>query len=257
MDLGLQGKVAIVGGSTSGLGRAAAIALADEGMRVVVTGRRQDVAEALAASLPTGVAVAGDLDEPGFARRLIDATVSAFGEPDVVVLNGPGPAPGPATGLTADALRSGLRSLLLGHHELLGFVVPHMRARGWGRVIAIGSSGVVTPLPELAVSNIGRAALAAYLKTLAAEVAADGVTVNMVVPGRIQTPRVDQVDEVRARRTGLSAGQVKATSVAGIPARRYGTTREVGAVVAFLAGVPASYVTGTAVRCDGGLVATL
>ena len=147
--------------------------------------------------------------------------------------------------------------LLLAHQRLVELVVPQMRGRGWGRVIAIGSSGMITPLPDLAVSNVGRAALAAYLKTLAAEVAADGVTVNVVVPGRIATPRVDQVDADRARRTGSTPDEVAAASRRSIPTGRYGTPEEVAAVVAFVAGEPASYVTGTVIRCDGGLVRTL
>lgn len=257
MDLGLAGRTAVVGGSTSGLGRAAALALADEGMRVVVTGRRADVADALAGSLPAGLGVAGDVTDPDFPRRLVDATVAAFGDPDVLVLNGPGPLPGPAAGVPADRLRFGVETLLLAHQRLVELVVPQMRGRGWGRVIAIGSSGMITPLPDLAVSNVGRAALAAYLKTLAAEVAADGVTVNVVVPGRIATPRVDQVDADRARRTGSTPDEVAAASRRSIPTGRYGTPEEVAAVVAFVAGEPASYVTGTVIRCDGGLVRTL
>jgi 3-oxoacyl-[acyl-carrier protein] reductase len=124
-------------------------------------------------------------------------------------------------------------------------------------VLAIGSSGVTAPLPDLALSNAGRAALAAYLKTLAAETAADGVTVNLLLPGRIATDRVAQLDQGKAAREGGTAAEVAAASRATIPAGRYGTPEEFGAVAAFLCSHPASYVTGCAVRCDGGLVRTL
>jgi 3-oxoacyl-[acyl-carrier protein] reductase len=173
------------------------------------------------------------------------------------VLNGPGPTPVAAANVTEADLQYGFASLVLAHQRLLTLVVPGMRARGWGRVIAIGSSGVVAPLPDLVVSNAGRAALAAYLKTLSTEVAADGVTVNVVLPGRINTDRVVRIDEARAKRAGTTLDEVAAEARAGIPEQRYGDPEEFAAVVAFLAGNPASYVTGTTIRCDGGLVPTL
>ena len=132
-----------------------------------------------------------------------------------------------------------------------------MRERRWGRILAVGSSGVVSPLPNLAMSNLGRSALAAYLKTLANEVAADGVTVNMLLPGRIATDRVAQLDAAAADRQGRTQVEVSAESRATIPARRYGDPTEFGSVAAFLCSSLASYVTGTAVRCDGGLVKNL
>jgi 3-oxoacyl-[acyl-carrier protein] reductase len=132
-----------------------------------------------------------------------------------------------------------------------------MRERGWGRVLAVGSSGVASPLPNLALSNLGRSALAGYLKTLAAEVAADGVTVNLLLPGRIATERVAFLDESAATKAGTSAAEVAEKSRATIPAGRYGEPAEFGAAAAFLCGAPASYVTGTALRVDGGLVRSL
>jgi 3-oxoacyl-[acyl-carrier protein] reductase len=138
--------------------------------------------------------------------------------------------------------------------ELVAQVLPGMRERGWGRIVAIGSSGVQQPLENLALSNLGRASLAAYLKTLSREVAADGVTVNMVLPGRIDTDRVAALDRGRAEREGTDAANVRAQSEAAIPTRRYGRPEEFGAVVAFLCGAAASYVTGEQIRCDGGLV---
>jgi 3-oxoacyl-[acyl-carrier protein] reductase len=175
----------------------------------------------------------------------------------VVVLNGPGPKPGPAAGMDDDGLDSAVDTLLRPQLRLLGLILPGMRSRGWGRVLAVGSSGVVAPLPNLALSNLGRSALAGYLKTLAAEVAADGVTVNLLLPGRIATERVASLDEAAATRSGTSVEDVVQKSRATIPAGRYGDPAEFGAAAAFLCGAPASYVTGTALRVDGGLVRSL
>ncbi|MER7503779.1 SDR family oxidoreductase [Nonomuraea pusilla] len=253
MDLGLKGKTALVCASTGGLGEATARALALEGAHVVVTGRRGELARAIAAELPGATAVEADLLAPGGVESL----VSAAGEVDILVLNGPGPRPGSAAAMSGEDLTAAVDALVRPHIKLVSLLLPGMRARGWGRILAIGSSGVVAPLPNLALSNLGRSALAGYLKTLAAEVAADGVTVNMLLPGRIATDRVAQLDTVAAERDGRSVAEVEAASRAAIPAGRYGRPDEFGQVAAFLCAEPASYVTGTALRCDGGLVRTL
>lgn len=255
MDLGLDGAVALVLGATSGLGRASAEALAAEGARVVVVGRREELVHELVASLPAATGVVADVTEPASPARLAAAAEEAFGPVDVVVLNGGGPAPGTADDFDEDRSRAAVDLLLHPHVALVERVLPGMRARGWGRVLAIGSSGVQQPIPTLTSSNVGRAALAAYLKTLAGAVAADGVTVNMVLPGRIDTARLQQLDQAAAERTGGSIDDAREGSQAAIPARRYGTPAEFAAVVAFLASRQAAYVTGEQVRVDGGLVA--
>ncbi|SEN19485.1 SDR family oxidoreductase [Nonomuraea pusilla] len=253
MDLGLKGRTALVCASTGGLGEATARTLALEGAHVVVTGRRGEPARAVAAELPGATAVEADLLAPGGVESL----VSAAGEVDILVLNGPGPRPGSAAAMSGEDLTAAVDALVRPHIKLVSLLLPGMRARGWGRILAIGSSGVVAPLPNLALSNLGRSALAGYLKTLAAEVAADGVTVNMLLPGRIATARVAQLDAAAAERDGRSVAEVEAASRAAIPAGRYGRPDEFGQVAAFLCAEPASYVTGTALRCDGGLVRTL
>lgn len=255
MDLGLDGAVALVLGATSGLGRASAEALAAEGARVVVVGRREELVHELVASLPTATGVVADVTEPASPARVVAAAEEAFGPVGVVVLNGGGPAPGTADDFDEDRARAAVDLLLHPHVALVERVLPGMRARGWGRVLAIGSSGVQQPIPTLTSSNVGRAALAAYLKTLAGAVAADGVTVNMVLPGRIDTARLQQLDQAAAERSGGSIDDARADSQAAIPARRYGTPAEFAAVVAFLASRQAAYVTGEQVRVDGGLVA--
>jgi 3-oxoacyl-[acyl-carrier protein] reductase len=257
MDLDLDGRVALVCASTAGLGLASARALAAEGAHVVVSGRRAGLARDIAAQLPKASWVEVDLTDGGAADHLVDTATAQAGPIDILVLNGPGPAPGTASALDPATAAAALDSLLLGHVRLVNRVLPGMRERGWGRIVAIGSSGVVAPLPNLAASNTGRAALAAYLKTLAGEVAADGVTVNMVVPGRIATDRVAELDRRAAERTNRTAEDVRIASEQTIPVRRYGRPEEFGTTVAFLAGTPASYLTGILVRCDGGLVSSI
>ena len=257
MDLGLSGRTAVVGASTGGLGEAVARALAAEGANVVVSGRRGERAAQIAAELPRAVGVAMDLLAPDGPDQLYAAAVAAFGGVDVLVLNGPGPRPAAAAEVGGEDVAQAVDTLVRPHQRLVQLALPGMRERRWGRVLAVGSSGVTSPLPNLALSNLGRAALAGYLKTLAAETAADGVTVNLLLPGRIATDRVASLDAAAAQRSGRTVEEVEAASRATIPAGRYGQPEEFGAVGAFLCSDLASYVTGTALRCDGGLVRTL
>ena len=254
MDTGLLGRAAVVGGSSSGLGLAVGRALAAEGADVVLSGRRGDTVAAEAARLPSAVGVEVDLTTPGGPDRLVDAARSRFGPVEVLVLGGGGPRPGEAMAATADDVGAAVNDLLLAQVRLVSLVLPGMRERGWGRIVGIGSSGVQQPLDNLALSNVARSALAAYLKTLAAEVARDGVTVNMVLPGRIDTERVASLDQAAAQRQGLDVTDVQERSRSVIPTGRYGTAEEFAAVVMFLCSSAASYVTGEQVRCDGGLV---
>lgn len=254
MDLQLRERVVVVPGATGGLGLACARLFAAEGARVVLGGRRRDIAEVEAAALPEAVGIGVDLADPDGPDRLVDAAERAFGPVDVLVLNSGGPPPGLASDVTDQRMQAALDTLLLAHQQLVRRVLPGMRERGWGRIVAIGSSGVQQPLPRLALSNAARAALAGWLKTLAAEVAADGVTVNMVLPGRIDTDRVAALDRAAGERSGRDASVVRAESEAGIPAGRYGTPEEFASAVGYLASGPAAYVTGVQLRCDGGLV---
>lgn len=254
MDLGLTGKVAVVLGSTSGLGRASAEALAAEGAHVVVVGRRAELVEELASALPSATGVVADLQDADAPARIVAAARDEFGRVDVLVLNGGGPKPGPALDLAVDDVRTATELLLVPHVAMVREVLPGMREAGWGRIIAIGASAVQEPSQMLAASSVGRAALAGYLKTLALDVARDGVTVNMVLPGRVDTDRVASLDGFNAERTGSTPEAVREASEGEIPAGRYGRPAEFGAVVTFLAGEPASYVTGEQVRCDGGYV---
>ncbi|WGW11251.1 SDR family oxidoreductase [Saxibacter everestensis] len=254
MDLGLNGKTALVPGSTSGLGLAVAQTLAAEGVRVAISGRRGDLAHRQAAELDGAAGFEVDLTESGSAKRLTDAVISELGAVDILILNSGGPAPGTAAGLDAETIQRATETLLLRQVELVSQVLPAMRATGWGRIVGLGSSGIQAPIPGLALSNIARAGLAGYLKTLAAEVAADGVTVNMVLPGRIATDRLASLDRAAAEREGVDLSDVQARSRAAIPIGRYGRPAEFGAIAAFLCSEQASYITGEQIRCDGGLV---
>lgn len=269
MDLGLRDRHALVLGGSAGIGRAVAMALGAEGARVSLVGRHrervEDTARAVTASWGTALGrigphpgpalgVLADLTAPGMPEEAVQQARERFGPVDIVVLNGGGPPRGTAATLGTHEVDALTALLLRPPVAVLGLVVPGMRARGWGRVVAVGSSGIAQPIPGLAASNVGRAALAGYLKTLAAEVATDGVTVNLVLPGRIRTGRVEQIDHARAQESGRTPEQERDRSEAGIPAGRYGRPEEFAAVVAFLAGEPASYVTGSQIRCDGGLI---
>lgn len=254
MDLGLKGKNVLVPGASAGIGLAVARTLAAEGANVVLAARRGDAAREEAARLPSAVGLEVDLTDDAAPATLVSAAEDAFGPVDVLILNSGGPKPGGAADATDENLLAALHQLLIQHQRLVSRVLPGMRERGWGRIVAVGSSGIQQPIPGLALSNIARAGLAGYLKTLAAEVAADGVTVNMVLPGRIDTERVAQLDTAAAERSGRTPAEARAASEASIPAGRYGSPEEFAAVVAFLASDAASYVTGEQVRCDGGMV---
>lgn len=249
---------AVVGGASSGLGRACAEVLAAAGHDLLIWSRRQEAVDAVAAELRErhGVrvhALAADAADPSCAAAVAAAAGERLGGADVCVLNAGGPPPCPPERTDPDEWRRSLQLLAVTPIELTTLLLPGMRERGHGRVIAVLSSGVREPLPELCYSNAGRAALTAWLKTVSAAVAADGVTVNGVLPGRIDTPRVASLDAARADRLGVDAGRVRADSEAGIPARRYGTPEEFAAVVGFLASPAAGYVTGSFVSCDGGM----
>ena len=262
MDLGITGKTALVAASTGGLGLAVARALAAEGARVAIVGRRRDRAKEIKAELQAAygaeaAAIEADLTTPEGVEAAVAQTVADLGPVDILVLNGPGPKPGAAAALGADDIAAAFDLLVKPHHALVSRILPGMRERRWGRILAVGSSGVTAPLPNLAISNTGRAALAGYLKTLAAEVALDEVTVNMLLPGRIATDRVSELDQAAAKRRGTTPEAIQLESRKTIPARRYGDPAEFGAAAAFLCSAPASYITGVALRCDGGLIRSL
>ena len=228
------------------MGLASAEALAEEGANVVLFARRREPLEREADRLGA-LAVRGDVSNAADLQRLVERSVDAFGSVDVLVNNSGGPPRGPAVGLADDAVEEAVELLLLSVVRLTGLCLPYLGRSGQGRVINITSSTVREPVDNLALSNTVRPGVIGWAKSLAREVAAQGITVNSIAPGRIDTARLREV---------YPEGPT-ADDLATIPMRRLGEPREVGDVICFLASARASYVTGTVIPVDGGLTRSL
>jgi 3-oxoacyl-[acyl-carrier protein] reductase len=257
MDFGLAGKRALVLASSRGLGLGIATALAHEGAEVLLVGRSGDrLAENCKAinAAAKGKAdwVWGDLSEPDFVEAMTTAVKEKLGGIDILVNNTGGPTPGTAQEMTAEKLDIFFQSMVLKVITLTNALLPQMKEQGFGRILTVASSGVFEPIPNLALSNTLRGALVGWNKTLSAEVAPHGITSNMILPGRIHTDRIDELDGANAKRQGKSVEEVREASLKSIPAGRLGKVEEFAAAAAFLCSVPASYVTGTMLRVDGG-----
>ena len=260
MDLGLRGKTAIVAASSKGLGRAVAQALASEGASVVMCSRDQaaidTAAEAVQAAAASGAQVLGlraDVTDQADLERVVSACVERFGGVDVLYNNAGGPKPGTFETLSdADWLQA-VDLNLMSAIRLTRLCLPHMRRQRWGRIITGTSSSVKQPIANLMLSNSIRSATTAWAKTLADQVAADGITVNLLAPGRILTERLRQIDADAAERAGRRLEDVERDALAAIPLGRYGQPAEFGAAAAFLASEQAAYITGVTLLVDGGL----
>ncbi|HEX9258612.1 MAG TPA: SDR family oxidoreductase [Acidimicrobiales bacterium] len=246
MDLGISGKRAAVAAASAGLGFASAAALAAEGARVAICGRDPDRIEEAAARIPGAVALVCDVsDAPGGARFVAEAT-EALGGLDILVTNAGGPPPGTFSSTAVDLYGPALDLSLMSVVGMCKAAVPAMQAQRWGRVVAITSIAVRQPIPNLILSNTARAGATGFLKTLAREVARDGVTVNSVQPGIHATARITQL-----------YGPTPDASVLGIPAGTAGDPADFGQVVAFLCSDAAKFVTGVQLHVDGGSYAAL
>lgn len=255
MDLGLDGKRALVMGSTRGMGYGIAEGLAAEGAKVAVCGRKLDDAKSAAAKI--GDAAKGytlDLSNEASVTALVDAVKADFGEIDIVVCNGGGPPPGEISAVAPEVWTAQFQPMFVNQVRIVNAFLPGMRSRKWGRILSISSSGAVQPIPALGISNAIRGALVGWVKTLSGEVAKDGVTVNTIAPGRIQTERVDQIDNAAAEKQGKPVEEIVRASQATIPAGRYGTVAEFADTAVFLLSDRAGYITGSYIRVDGGYI---
>lgn len=251
MDLGLNGRRALVLGASRGLGAAVARTLAAEGAEVVAAARKVDKIAAWIAACDHAARISAEqIDMADIAS--VDALLDRLGSVDILILNAGGPPPGLAREQGRAAWLAHFESMAANLFHVATRLLPGMVAQGWGRILTIGSSGIEQPIPNLALSNGIRGAVAGWSKSLANEVAGQGVTVNMILPGRIATERVDELDAANAGRLGKSAETVAAEAAAAIPAGRYGDPQDFADVAAFLASERAGYVTGSMIRVDGG-----
>ena len=260
MDLGLSGKRALVLSSSRGLGLGVAQSLAAEGANVVMTARSGDrlktAAEAINAK-GKGKAhpYVGDLKDN--VEAIHKAAMEALGGIDILVANTGGPPARTVFTVQPEEWVPHFEAMVLPVIKMMGLVLPGMRERKWGRLLTIASTGVQQPIPNIVISNTLRSSIVGWSKTLATDIAAEGITVNVVLPGRIKTDRTTEIDTAAAKAQGKTPEEVEAASLATIPAKRYGRVEEFADVVCFLASERASYLTGSMIRVDGGAVRTV
>jgi len=261
MDLGLTGKTALVLGAGGGLGGAIADSLGAEGAKVAAADIAADTAQATAARIEgaggSAMALEWDISDLAVLEERIRTIEASLGPIDILVNNTGGPKPTTVAGQPAQDWSRQFQSMVLSVIAITDRALPGMRARGWGRIITSTSSGVVAPIPNLGLSNALRSSLLGWSKTLAREVGGQGITSNIILPGRIATGRILFLDEQKAKREERSVEDVRNESWAAIPVGRYGDPQEYGDTVAFLASTRASYINGSVIRVDGGLIASI
>ena len=259
MDLQISGKKALVMSSSRGLGAGIAFYLAQEGVDVLLTGRDENNLEAVTFKINSqnfGKAsyVVADLAANESVNILIDAVAAKLGGADIFIGNTGGPPPGRMIDADTSKLSTYFEVMVTRIAKLAATLSVEMKSNCWGRILTIGSSGVVQPIPNLAISNMIRSALVGWSKSLSNDLAAEGITVNMLIPGRIHTKRIDELDQAVAKRSDRSVEDVRIESRKTIPVGRYGAVDEFAATAAFLCSGPAAYITGTVIRCDGGMI---
>jgi 3-oxoacyl-[acyl-carrier protein] reductase len=254
MELGIRGRVALVTGASAGLGKAVALALAAEGVTLAIGARREDELRAVADRAKTLGATDArvftvDLNDSRSIRSLVSRVNDSFGEIDILVANSGGPKPGTYTQMKLEDWDTAYRDVLRNTLEMIDAVLPAMTARQWGRIVALTSSSVKQPIPNLVLSNTFRTALVSALKSLSIDVGKNGITVNSIATGRILTDRLRKLYE--------NEDEMNAAAEADIPMQRVGTPEELAPIVAFLCSEPARYITGQTIAVDGGLIKSL
>lgn len=257
MDFGLTGKAAIVAAASSGLGKATAMELAAEGARVAINARSEEHLRSAADEIQSAtgaevLAIAGDVTNDDLVRKLVAQTKSKFGSVDILVANAGGPPAGFFDDFSAQHYREAIELNLISTINLCREAVPHMRERGWGRIVAITSIAAKQPVENLILSNTARAGVLGFMKSLSQRIAADGITVNTLCPGYHLTERLKSLSSSIAKNEGVNVEDVYARWAASTPMKRIGDPREFAAVVAFLCSERASYLTGTVIQVDGG-----
>ncbi|MBI3993069.1 MAG: SDR family oxidoreductase [Candidatus Lambdaproteobacteria bacterium] len=262
MDLGIKGKVALVTAATKGLGRASAEELSREGCRVAICARTAADVERVAGEIAaeTGNAVlpfTADMSREADIQALLAHVRRHLGDPEICVVNAGGPPPGTFETTPLDAYPAGIELTLMSGVRLTYGVVPAMKARGWGRIVFISSLAVKQPIATILLSNMARAGLTGFMKTLATELAPTGITLNAVLPGVHETDRIRQNVAYRAEQVGMPVEEVLRRTAAAVPMKRMGQPHELAGMVAFLASQRASFITGVSVQIDGGAYAGL
>ncbi|MFC1719162.1 SDR family oxidoreductase [Candidatus Poribacteria bacterium] len=259
MDLGLKNKVAIVGGSSKGLGKACAVALAREGVKVTICARSESELQQTAAEIRQDcgtdvLAVVSDLAKCEDIKRLVSETMTAFGRIDILVNNTGGPPPGGFFDHDDAAWEAAFQRLLMYVVRICREVIPHMKEQGWGRIINDTSFTVKEPADRIILSNVFRVGVISIAKTLSRELAKHNITVNNVCPGTFDTERIHQILGERAETSGRTVDEVREELIQGIPLGRMQKPEELADLVVFLASEKASGITGTTIQVDGGMV---
>jgi 3-oxoacyl-[acyl-carrier protein] reductase len=262
MNLGLKNRVALVAGSSRGLGRAVAEELGAEGASLVLCARNGEVLTEAAVEIAKGtgahvLAVPADVSAANDVARVVQSGLERFGRIDILVTNAGGPPAGNFASLTTEQWEAATRLTLYSAIDLARQVLPGMKERRWGRILNITSIAVKQPVENLMLSNSLRAAVTGFARTLANEVAADGITVNNILPGYTRTERVEELAEMMGQKQGISSEEFKAKWEQEIPMKRLGEPRELAALAAFLVSERASYITGTSIQVDGGWIRSL
>lgn len=260
MDLGLKGKIALVAASSKGLGYGVAKALAENGAKVSLCSRSEEAVTATAKSLADDygvdtLATACDVRNPDDIQAWVDKTVQAWGKVDCLLVNAGGPPAKVFKEITDDEWQAAFELTLMSSVRMIRATIPHMT--DGGSILTVTSSSIKEPIPRLGLSTIMRSGVMGLVKTLADELAEDGIRVNNLIPGRIDTDRVAQLDENTSNKLGISIEEVQKRSIARIPMGRYGNIDDFGAAGAFLLSPAASYISGATLRVDGGAMRSI